>query len=476
MLVNANKNVAEPGIDIDVLMKQVKFVPHSPGQHDYLHSKTRFNIPCCGRRWGKSQAAGHRATHKLFIPETYNWIVGPTYKLGEKEFRVVYNDFKKLGLLKHCKKSYAVNQGTMRIETPWDSVLEVVSAEKADSLLGEGLDHVIMSEAATHSRQVWEQFIEPALSDKLGTADFPSTPRGYNWYHGLYQLGQLPNTPFKTNDYASWTFPTWTNSARYPGGLDNAEIQRIKASVSQQYWDQEYGAKFTTFQGAIFPEFDESIHVINHEFNPRWQNFLAFDYGFANPFCCLDIQVDPNDNVYVWREYYARQISTYEHGQYLLKRENPKDYGIDGMFGDPRGANEAATLALMLGHVGSQDVPWKLGVEEIKRMLQPGQDKFPRLYFDKSCTNTIRQIEQLHVKERSRSSIFEINEQQGDGNIQHKVDDHAIDALRYFIGQYFVLGAGSHLADVYDKPYAKSEGEDFFRLHSGIVLDSQVRF
>ena len=44
-------------------------------------------------------------TYKMFVPDSYNWIVGPTYKLGEKEFRVVWKDFEKLDLLKYCKKS-----------------------------------------------------------------------------------------------------------------------------------------------------------------------------------------------------------------------------------------------------------------------------------------------------------------------------------------------------------------------------------
>src|ERR1700741_4444316 len=114
---------AEPGIDQRTLYEKIEFTPHSPAQWDYSLSRARFNIPCCGRRWGKSQAAGHRMTFKSFVPDSYNWIVGPTYRLAEKEFRVVWHDYKKLDLLRHCpKKSYNVKQGDMRIETPWNTV------------------------------------------------------------------------------------------------------------------------------------------------------------------------------------------------------------------------------------------------------------------------------------------------------------------------------------------------------------------
>lgn len=462
----------DPGIDMDVLFEKVGFVPHSPEQWAYCRSPVRFNIPCCGRRWGKSIATGHRMTHKIFEPETYNWIVGPTYRLGEKEFRIVYNDFRKLGLLKYCRSSYSVKQGDMRIQTPWGAILEVISAEKPDALLGEGLSHAVMSETAKHPRMIWEQFVEPALSDLRGSCDFPSTPQGFNWYHGLWLMGQPGSTDLV--NYKSYHLPSWTNPVRYPGGRNNGEIIRIRSTVSKHYFDQEYGADFTSFSGAIYDEWDERIHVKEHKFNPQWSNFLAFDYGFANPFVCLDIQVDPNDTMYIWREYHSRYMSTYENGQALLSRENPENYNVSGMWGDPRGANEAATLALMLGWVASEDVPWKLGVEEVKRRLKPDSSGFPKMYVDPSCINTRRSIGQLHVKEASRMQKLDLQEHTGDGNIQHKVDDHEADAVRYFVGPYFVNGAGTHLDDIYGTPYRGSESEDFFRLHTGITLEDGV--
>lgn len=489
---------AEPGINMEALFESLGFEPHSPAQWEYCRSDARFNVPCCGRRWGKSISAGHRMTFKSFVPNSYNWIVGPTYALGEKEFRIVYQDYNKLGILKHCRKSYSVGQGNMRIETPWGSVIEVKSAEKPDGLLGEGLSHVIMSEAAKHSRETWEQYIEPALSDLMGTADFPSTPQGYNWYHGLWLLGQSdfsklgksksvalkatnPNAPSHTvgsssggpRDYRSWSFPTWTNPVRYPGGLENAEIKRLKQNTSRVYFDQEYGAMFTAMTGAIYEEYDEMLHVKEHKFVPGWQNYLAFDYGFTNPFVCLDIQISPSDEVYVWREYYVRHVSTYDHAKILRDREQPAGYHVDGSWGDPRGPDEAATLSQFIGHVASQDVPWKLGVEMIKQLLLTDVRDKPRIFIDPSCTNLRRQLSQLHVKDSTRRQQ-DLNEMQGDGNIQHKVDDHAADALRYFVGPMFVLGMNTHLEDVYGNTYRGSESEDFLRVHDHMVLDTSI--
>ena len=270
----------EPNISREALFEQLGYAPHSEEQWAVHNSTARYRIADCGRRWGKSQTFGHEMTYKMFVPESVNWIVGPDYGLGEKEFRVVYKDFQKLGLLKYCNKSYNVKQGNMRIYfKELDSLLEVKSAERKDSLVGEGLDHVIMSEAAKHSVDTWQMYVQPGLTDKQGSADFPSTPEGFNWYEGLYQLGQHPDFP----EYESWRFPSWTNPIVFPGGFDpnceniiegfhfnntkikcgcNPEIVQIFNTVSSMYFWQEYGAEFTSFEGLIYPEFDENINVV----------------------------------------------------------------------------------------------------------------------------------------------------------------------------------------------------------------------
>lgn len=446
------------------LFERLEYTPHSEEQWEIHNSNVRFKIPCCGRRFGKSQAAGHEFTYNLFIPDTTWWIVGPTYRLGEKEFRVVWNDLKKLGLLDKCKtKTNNVSQGQMRIVTPMNSTIEVVSAEKPDTLVGEALDGVIMSEAAKHSMRTWQQIIEPALSDRRGSAIFPSTPQGFNWYKGLYDLGKHPDFP----DYQSWRFPTWTNTAMYPGGYDDPELARIRQSVSKQYWDQEYAAEFTSFEGQIYPEFDENIHVRDIEYMPEWRNYWTFDFGYIDPFCCYDIMVDPAENVYIWREYQVSHMSTWQHGNILKNRENPIGFHVDQMFGDPAGADEIATLELVLGKVWADRVPWSQGIEAVKRWLQP-MDGIPKLFIDPSCVHLRRQMSQLRRKEGKDGH----NERVG----QHDFDDHGPDAVRYFFSQYFVLGRNMGLESVYTGEYAGTEAATFFTYTSGLKMDEPITY
>lgn len=454
--------MTELSIDKETLWERIKYKPH-PKQQLFHDSKARFKIPTCGRRFGKSVMAGHEFTANMFIPNTRWWIVGPTYSLGEKEFRVIHDDFfirLNLGGEKGMKRSYNVEQGSMRIETPWNSILEVKSADKQDSLVGEGLDGVIMSEAALHRKDTWDMYIRPALTDKKGIALFPSTPRGHNWYEGLWRMGQQA----EFSEYESWRFPSWANPYVYPGGEQDKEIQDIKKEVSEYHFLQEYAAEFTAFEGKIYTEFKPEVMVAHIPYNPFWKNFQAWDFGFTDPTVVLDIMIDNEERMYIWREYQVSGKTSYENGMAIAGRENPPGYHCDRRYADPRGADEIATIQQILGPMSANNVPWINGIEEMKRRMKIRADGTSGFYIDQSCTETIRQIDNL----RAITTKDQKNAKEG----QHDYDDHGADAARYFVGEYFYLGFRGNLAGVYGAAHKVTEAETFFQYHSQLLNDT----
>lgn len=455
----------EPEISREALFEQLDYHPQDNGQWDMHRSTARFRTACCGRRWGKSQWAGHEMTYQMFIPDTINWIVGPKYVLGEREFRVVHNDFKKLGLLKRCKVSYNTRQGDMRIYfKDLNSECLVVSADKQDSLVGEGLSHVIMSEAAKHKLSTWQMYIEPALSDLRGSADFPSTPQGFNWFKGMFDLGQDPDQ----EEYSSWHFPTWTNLLRFPGGFDDPELKRIREARSNLWWNQEYGAKFTAYEGLIYQNFDPQIHVKPIAYNPLNENWLALDFGFKDPTVCLDIMIDPtNQRVYVWREYYVQQKISSDHALAIRNREQPAGYHYDYIAADPRGADEIATMQFLLGGMLANAIGRPLGIEAVASALKLRPDGLPGLIIDPSCKFLIDEFASYHAK----PTVLNRNEKAG--TIETEGSDHSLDALRYFYNERFVLGSGEGLADIYNGQGA-TEADTFFNYVSNLTMTDKA--
>jgi len=131
------------------------------------------------------------------------------------------------------------------------------------------------------------------------------------------------------------------------------------------------------------------------------------------------------------------------------------------MYGDPRGADAEATLALVLGQVFSQDVDRNQGYEAIRRWLKPQSNGRPKLFIDASCTELIRQMENLHLKEAKDGKNAP--------EIQHDYDDHGPDALRYFFTYFFVHGYGSRLSDVYSQHELQSSGLTYFQQHTPFI-------
>jgi hypothetical protein len=399
-------------------------------------------------------AARDREPSLFSDPNTRGWLVGPTYNLGEKEFRVMWDDIM-VGMNfirdKKVKRGYNLRGGEMYIQMPWGSKVEVRSATQPESLVGDQIDWAIMCEAAKHKQETWERFIRPALLDRRGGADFPSTAEGYNWYYDLWKRGQDGTKP----QYESWRFPSWTNTYLFPEGYDDEEIQLLKETTSEEWFAQEIAAEFSAFIGRIYSEFQVETHCTNHVFQPDWPNYIAFDWGFTNPLAAIEFQVSPSDTVYVWREHYKSFWTLNQHIEHLkYGRDNPDGYHLDLAFGDAADPDAVAT-------VSSEYIPcvaydeakeWRVGVELMKRFMKEYHDGTsydeyerpilaPKYYVDHSCTNHVRELQTYRRKDT------QLNTSDMASSVVKK-DDHSENAMRYALMHLFELGAGGSLAEV----------------------------
>jgi Terminase large subunit, T4likevirus-type, N-terminal len=442
-------------LSIRDLYEQWGYTPHG-GQLVFHQQQSRFKVMCCGRRWGKSTSGPHEEMPKMLLKKpVMGWIVAPTYDLGEKEFRVFWNVLiDKMGIPVDKSKTFnSIRTKSFRITTAWGSSIEVRSAEHPESLVGEGLDFVIMAEAAKLKKSHWEKYIRPTLSDKRGSAIFVSTPEGFNWFYDLYQDGQSGEPAH--SQWWSYRSPTWENTIVFPGGRRDPEILEVEGTLAPEVFQQEYGAEFTSFAGRIYSEFDEGYHVVHdYQFNSQWRNFVAFDFGFRNPFVCLNIQVDPADNVYVWDEYYERNFTSAEHARRL---KSIIQWRVDGGYYDPAGPDDANTIMQIwrddaeyrnrhVEDIMMEGAPndWLSGVNRVKSWLkfqgQPDGSEKPKLFVSDRCKNTIREFNTYRVREQTEKMADSKDPKEE----PRKKDDHAMDALRYFIAGHF--GLESHFA------------------------------
>jgi len=226
--------------------EQVIKIPYSPhpAQKQFHSSKARFRILAAGRRFGKSQAAANEAI-KFAVkkPHSVSWITAPVYAQAMISWRMI-KQFLPFELIKepHITEKY--------IELINGSTIWVKSADNYDNLRGEGIDFLIIDEAAMVAKEAWEEALRPALSDKQGKAVFISTPKGHNWFFELFTRGQDP----QFTQYKSWKFLTADNPY-----ISSQEIEEARTTLPELVYRQEYMAEFLDDIGAVFRGVEKCI-------------------------------------------------------------------------------------------------------------------------------------------------------------------------------------------------------------------------
>ena len=118
------------------------------GQQKILNHPARFKIAACGRRWGKTELG---LTIILMQALEYNhrcWWLAPTKKMTDQIWRNLVSSVKDLAGAK-------ISASERRIDLPYGGVIVVHSIWLPNNLRGDGLDFVVLDEAAFIHPEAW---------------------------------------------------------------------------------------------------------------------------------------------------------------------------------------------------------------------------------------------------------------------------------------------------------------------------------
>jgi hypothetical protein len=217
--------------------------PHVAQQH-VIDEASRFNVLCCGRRFGKTQLGEDRLIQAALIGKPVAWFA-PTYKLAAPVFRELQSRLQPV--------TVEANQQERRMELRGGGSIEVWSLDSPDAGRGRSYARVVIDEAAIipDLEQAWNEGVRPMLTDHAGDAWFMSTPRGVaNYFHTLYQRGQDPQRP----DWASWQMPTIRNPY-----IQAAEVEAARKDMTDLAFAQEYLAQFVSWEGQVFRRIHDAV-------------------------------------------------------------------------------------------------------------------------------------------------------------------------------------------------------------------------
>ena len=216
-------------------------MPH-PGQQEILRSPARFKVLACGRRWGKSELGKTDILKAAHLEHKRCWWVAPSYKMASQIWRDLVSAVKHL-------KDIVISQSERRIDLPKGGMIAIRTAHLPDKLRGEGLDFVVLDEAARMPTHIWDNVIRPMLTTTRGCARFLSTPKGRNWFWQRFRDGR----DSLQEEWAAFQFSTAHSQLVHPD-----ELESIRHNTAEHIWETEYEAKFADDHGAVFRRITET--------------------------------------------------------------------------------------------------------------------------------------------------------------------------------------------------------------------------
>jgi len=270
---------------------------------------------------------------------------------------------------------------------------------------------------------VKKMFIDPSPYNKsfwatnIETGDTITFPKGHTKEgEPLFKRRFIPASLFD-NPYLS----------------EGGDYEAMLLSLPEHQRKQLLDGNWDVNEGAAFPEFNRSIHVIDPFKIPQsWSRFRACDYGYGSHTGVLWLAVSPSDQLIVYRELYCSKVTATDLADMIINAEQEDGtirYGVlDSSLWHKRG-DTGPSLAEQMNMKGCRWRPSDrskgsrvAGKNELHRRLQV--DEFtdePRLVFMSTCTNTISQIPALPLDKNNSEDV------------DTKSEDHLYDALRYGI-------------------------------------------
>ena len=233
----------------------------------------------------------------------------------------------------------------------------------------------------------------------------------------------------RSNNPETWyEFIDWSDNPY----LDEEEVKTLEGCMDERALQSRKFGRFGASEGLVYPEFEESLHVIEPFAIPKeWQDNISIDPGLNNPLSAHWYAVDFDDNVYVVYEHYEAGRDIDYHANAIKSICERLDWKRDGQgrvsalidsASKQRtlaGVQSVAELFYERGILVNPDVEKDLfsGIARVKSYLNL-KNGLPNIYIFKNCTRLISELKGYRW---------------GSGDVPRKVDDHGLDEMRYYL-------------------------------------------
>ena len=366
-----------------------------PRQNEFILCPERFTGFVGGIGSGKSWAGAVKGLLQCDRP-TLGLVIAPTYPMLRDATWRSYQEVAGAAIREFNKGEFVARIGQAEVLFR--------SADKPDRLRGPNIHWAHIDEAAMCPAQTWEIVIgRLRASGQAGPCWVTTTPRGRNWLWDKREQIRLFRARTKDNPHISREF-----------------VASLEMAYTGQFSRQELGGEFVSFEGLVYEEFTRETHAVTKA--GPWRRVIAgIDEGYTNPAVILAIGLDSDDRAHIIEEFYQRRVL---QGDVVAAAARMREqYGINEFWADPSAAGLIAEMQANNLPVMPANHAVMPGIQAVKARMAVQGDGMPRLTVDPANVNTISEFESYVWKDGKRGMKDE----------PEKVNDHAMDALRYAV-------------------------------------------
>jgi hypothetical protein len=201
-------------------------------QHECHQARRRFTVLALHRRAGKTELAVMELIDKALRCELDLPLFVYLAPFLKQAKAIAWERIKAYA---YKIPGVDINESELWVRFPNNGArIQLYGGDNPDGMRGLRVDGAVIDEVAQIKPEVWNEILQPALSDRKGWAIFIGTPKGINLFSELY--------------YKAEQLPDW-HAARYTvydtHAIDPEEIDRLRRDMPENEFSREYLCDFS---------------------------------------------------------------------------------------------------------------------------------------------------------------------------------------------------------------------------------------
>lgn len=315
------------------------------------------------------------------------------------------------------------------------SKITTMGMDDPDKIMSAEYDMVLVDEAVQLSLEDWQKAGSRLRATNMPYTQLLAACNPDSQFHWLYdRCLKGTTTMFNAKHEEN---PVYFNEDGTPTERGGPYIARLDSYSGTTYQRLRLG-NWVTAEGAIYEEFDPSVHVINRFDIPAdWTRYWTVDFGYVHPFVAQWWAEDPDGKLYLYRELFHTQRTVD-----LLAQQMLDQVVVNGVWNEPKPSriitdHQAENRAQLDKCLRMASTPAR---KEVLNGIQAVQTRLrdKRLFL---MRDSVVEIDQALVSTKKPTStieeipgyIWDLGAGKVAKEAPRKLEDDGCDAMRYMV-------------------------------------------